>query len=159
MHPKLASTTPPLHHALCCASPGPSFQMVPQSRHCRGPPAKAPEMAVHKACSYSLCHCASWDLPPLRGSWPEFIQCGTACLAVCKQPPRGQCHSKVTYSPEKGKVNHNHTNQSDGRTSSGLDGENWSDCRPCPLRKATQGTTQGQYPAVTCYDISVKCLV
>lgn len=72
-------------------------------------------------------------------------------------PERGQQHSKVTADPGKGEDNYTH--QSNCGPSSRLREDFWSDCRPYPPMKASEGRTQGEYPAVRCYCNPGKCLV
>ncbi|XP_004391650.1 PREDICTED: alcohol dehydrogenase 6-like [Odobenus rosmarus divergens] len=65
---------------------------------------------------------------------------------------RGQHHPKVT--PATGREKEHHKHQFDcavgwGQTS-------WCDCRPHPPMNVTQGTRQGDHPAVQCYYSSLS---
>lgn len=61
--------------------------------------------------------------------------------------------------PTMGTGEDSHTHQSDCSPNSGLGADIWSDSRPCPPMKATQGTTQGKCLAVWRYHLSGECLV
>ena len=50
MHSKLASTTIPLHHALCCVPWTQPLRWHLSPSTTRGPPAKEPGITVHKSC-------------------------------------------------------------------------------------------------------------
>ena len=72
-------------------------------------------------------------------------------------PDREQHHSKV--SPALGRGEDTHTNQPDCSPCNGIEVAIWSDCRPDPPTRASQGTTQGKHPAIPNYCICRKHLV
>ena len=94
-----------------------------------------------------LTHSFLWFCPLC--SWLEPIQ-----SSLASSLNRGQHHSKVT--PALGRGEDDYTQQSNCGPSSGLWPGIWSERRPHPPTKASQGTKQGKCPAFWCYCISAN---
>ena len=135
----------PCQHTLCNVGPSSMANLLVEDQHAN----LAKTVHPNLTCFLGL-H------PPLQ-SWPEPIQGAATGLAVCKIPYSSQHHSKGTSALERKKGNTTH--QSGGVPRSGLEADNWSDCRLCPPMKASHETTQGKHPGIWCYCISGRFLV